>query len=110
MTASHSPTWHNYYSLLQMAGIQMLIAKVKTEMQEQIYKLKKDIGTEREARKLLEKEVEEVIYNQESQKMCFRWKFCAQNVTPNCTYGITHNKVKRVLQKDFLSVFVQQVG
>ena len=40
-----------------MTDIHMLLAQVKTEMQEQIYKLKKEIGTEREARKLLEKEV-----------------------------------------------------
>ena len=71
----------------------MLMDQVKTEMQEQISKLKKEIGTEREARKLLEKEVEEVIYNQESQKMCFRWKFCAKTAKPNCTHGITMNKV-----------------
>ena len=58
-----------------MTDMHMLIAKVKTEMQQQIYKLKKEIGPEREARKLLEKEVEQVNYNQESQKMCFRWKF-----------------------------------
>ena len=70
-----------------MADIQVLIAQVKTEMQEQIYKLKKEIGTEREARKLLEKEVEKVNYNQESQKMCFRWKFCAKNVTHNCIWN-----------------------
>ena len=70
-----------------MADILVLIAQVKTEMQEQIYKLKKEIGTEREARKLLEKEVEQVNYNQESQKMCFRWKFCAKNVTLNCIWN-----------------------
>ena len=82
-----------------MADIQVLIAQVKTEMQEQIYKLKKEIGTEREARKLLEKEVEKVDYNQESQKMCFRWKFCVKNVTLNCTYGITQIKHKGINKK-----------
>ena len=75
-----------------MADIQVLIAQVKTEMQEQIYKLKKEIGTEREARKLLEKEVEKVDYNQESQKMCFRWKFCVTN-------GITQIKHKGINKK-----------
>ena len=64
-----------------MAEIQVLIAQVRTEMQEQIYKLKKEIGTEREARKLLEKEVEKANSNQESHKVNFRWKFCVKNMT-----------------------------
>ena len=55
----------------------MLMDQVKTEMQEQISKLKKEIGTEREARKLIEKEVEKVNYNQESQTKCLR---CEKNV------------------------------
>jgi hypothetical protein len=80
-----------------MADILVLIAQVKTEMQEQIYKLKKEIGTEREARQLIEKEVEKGNSNQESQKMCFRWKFCAKNVTHNCTY----NKASRFKQKEY---------
>ena len=62
-----------------MTDMHMLLAQVKTEMQQQIYKLKKEIGTEREARKLLEKEVEKANSNQESQKVYFRWKFCAKN-------------------------------
>jgi hypothetical protein len=61
-------------------------------MQQQISKLEKEIGTEREARKVLEKEVEKANYNQESQKICFRWKFFAKSVKLNCTYEINHNK------------------
>jgi hypothetical protein len=75
-----------------MADIHVLLAQVKTEMQQEIAKLEKEIRTEKEARKVLEKEVEKAYFYHASQKMCFRWKFCAQNVTPNCTYGITHNK------------------
>ena len=75
-----------------MTDIQILLAQVRTEMQEQISKLEKEIGIEREARKLLEKEVEKANSNQESHKVNFRWKFCAKNMTHNCPYGITHNK------------------
>ena len=69
-----------------MADMQILIAQVRTEMQEQVYKMEKEIGTEREARKLLEKEVEQANFDLASQKYCFRWTFCAKNLTPNCTY------------------------
>ena len=40
----------------------MLLAQVKTEMQQQIDKLQKEIGNERKARKLLEKEVEKANF------------------------------------------------